>query len=147
MDHTFPLLREARLKNSETSKQPSKITIPERAHPFAKLVFKEMRRQSISYEELEWRAGVLKSTFKAWRSDNRPGAETIEAALGALGWTLVPVPKLDRISPELRARIADIAADLQSEEAAVGAVLTALAEWPEYARVKLHRPQPEGLAA
>ena len=79
------------------SKTKSKITIPPKAHPFVRLAFGEMARQNVTYESLEWAAGVLVSTIKAWRRDNRPGLETIEAALGALGWELIPVPRYDRI--------------------------------------------------
>lgn len=73
--------------------RPSKITIPERCHPLAKVIFAEMKRQSVTYDELEHRSGVLRSTFKAWRTNNKPGLDTIEAALGSLGWSLLPVPR------------------------------------------------------
>lgn len=87
---------------AESSKRPSKITIPERANPLAKLVFGEMQRQSVTYDELEYTSGVLRCTLKAWRSENKPGLETIEAALGALGWSLVPVPSWDRVPQEIK---------------------------------------------
>ena len=90
--------------------RPSKITIPERAHPLAKAVFAEMKRQGVTYDVLEWRAGVLRSTFKAWRTNNRPGLDTIEAALGALGWHVLPVPKPDTLPSELRADLEAVAA-------------------------------------
>lgn len=90
--------------------QPSRITIPERAHPLARFVFAEMKRQNVRYDELEWRAGVLRSTFKAWRTNNAPGLDTIEAALGALGWSVQPVPaKLETLPPELRADLEAVA--------------------------------------
>lgn len=96
------------------SKRPSRITVPERCHPLAKVVFAEMQRQGITYDELEWRAGVLRSTFKAWRTDNRPGLETMEAALGALGWSLLPVPQFEQLPQEVRDgldRLAELWAD------------------------------------
>jgi len=43
-----------------TTKRPSKVTVPERTHPLAKAVFAEMRRQGVTYDELEWRSGVLR---------------------------------------------------------------------------------------
>lgn len=89
--------------------RPSKITIPERCHPLAKVVFAEMRRQSVRYDELEWNAGVLRSTFKAWRTNNRPGLDTIEAALGSLGWSVLPVPKAETLPPALRADLEAVA--------------------------------------
>jgi hypothetical protein len=82
--------------------QNSRITIPERCHPLAKVVFAEMKRQGVTYDELEWRSGVLRSTFKAWRTNNRPGLDTIEAALGVLGWSALPVPKPHTLPVELR---------------------------------------------
>ena len=81
-------------RNAPPPARRSKITIPERCHPLAKIVFAEMQRQNVTYDELEWRSGVLRSTFKAWRTHNRPGLESIEAALGALGWSVLPVPAM-----------------------------------------------------
>src|SRR3982751_1087493 len=91
-------------------KIPSRIQIPERCHPLAKFVFAEMKRQNVRYDELEWRAGVLRSTFKAWRTNNRPGLDTIEAALGALGWHVLCVPKPETLPAELRADLEAVAA-------------------------------------
>jgi transcriptional regulator with XRE-family HTH domain len=90
------------------TKRPSKITIPDRCHPMAKVVFAEMKRQGVTYDELEHRSGVLRSTFKAWRTNNRPGLDTIEAALGALGWSVLPVPK-PLLSAELSADLRAVA--------------------------------------
>lgn len=87
----------------------SKITIPQRCHPLAKIVFAEMQRQRVTYDELEWRSGVLRSTFKAWRTHNRPGLESVEAALGALGWHVLPVPKPETLPAELRSDLEALA--------------------------------------
>lgn len=88
----------------------SKIKVPVRpCHPMARLVFAEMKRQGVTYDALEWSAGVLRSTFKAWRTNNRPGLDTIEAALGALGWDVLPVPKPDRLDPAVRADLEAVA--------------------------------------
>jgi hypothetical protein len=101
---------------AEPSKRPSKITIPEKANPLARLVFAEMQKQNVTYAELEWRSGVLISTFKAWRTDNSPGLLSIEAALGALGWALVPVPQMDRLPEHIRAGLAELNAQWEREE-------------------------------
>ena len=69
-----------------------------------------MKRQGVTYESLEWRAGVLRSTVKAWRKDNRPGLDTIEAALGVLGWHVLPVPKPETLPDELRVDLEAVAA-------------------------------------
>jgi hypothetical protein len=89
--------------------RPSRITVPERCHPLAKVVFAEMQRQGMTYLDIEWKSGVLVSTLKAWRKQNRPGLETIEATLGALGWSVLPVPRPDILPPELRADLASLA--------------------------------------
>ncbi len=90
------------------TRRPSRITIPERCDPRAKVVFAEMRRQGVTYDELEHRAGVLRSTFKAWRTNNKPGLDTLDAALGALGWSLLPVPN-PKLSPQLCADLRAVA--------------------------------------
>lgn len=87
------------------SVRPSRVTVPARANPLAKLVFAEMGKQGVTYAELEHRSGVLTSTFKAWRTDNSPGLASIEAALGALGWVLVPVPRMDRLPARIIAAL------------------------------------------
>ena len=89
----------------------SRITVPARCHAAVKVIFAEMQRQSITYDELEYRSGVLKSTFKAWRTNNRPGLETVEAALGALGWAFLPVPTLSQLPPSIRQGLESLAAE------------------------------------
>ena len=90
--------------------RPSRTTVPARAHPLAKVVFSEMRRQNVPLLDLEWTSGVLASTVKAWRVQSRPGLDTIEAVLGALGWSVLPVPNADTLPIELRADLEALAA-------------------------------------
>lgn len=87
----------------------SKITVPEHCDPRAKFVFAEMQRQGVTYDSLEWKSGVLRTTFKAWRTNNKPGLDTLEAALGALGWTLLPCPQASNIPAALRADLEEVA--------------------------------------
>src|SRR4051812_31783812 len=105
-----PVTQAANWTPSGRPKRASKITVPERCHPLAKAVFAEMRRQGVTYDELEHRAGVLRSTFKAWRTNNRPGLDTIEAALGSLGWHVLAVPRPEALPPQLRADLEAVAA-------------------------------------
>lgn len=98
-------------RKPETPPKPSRITVPARCHAAVKVIFAEMKRQSITYDELEYRSGVLKSTFKAWRTNNRPGLETTEAALGALGWAYLPVPTLSQLPPSIREGLQALAAE------------------------------------
>lgn len=86
------------------------MTVPEHAHPLAKALFAEMRRQGVTYDELEHRAGVLRSTIKAYRKDNRPGLDTIEACLGSLGFNVLPVPKACTLPEGLREDLEALAA-------------------------------------
>lgn len=96
----------------EAASRQSKITVPaldRGVHPLARLVFALMRIQNVTYDEMEYRSGVLRSTIKAWRTHNRPGLESIEATLGVLGWAVLPVPGASQISPALRADLEAIA--------------------------------------
>lgn len=103
--------------------RPSKITIPTHCHPMAKVVFAEMRRQGVTYDELEHRSGVLRSTFKAWRTNNRPGLDTIEAALGSLGWSVLPVPNLAELPEDVRAGLTELASKWSDENALLTGLL------------------------
>jgi hypothetical protein len=97
------------MAQTNSYRRKSKITTPEIAHPLAKSVFTLMREHGVTYDELEWKSGVLRSTFKAWRNANRPGLDTIEAALGVFGYSVLPVPPADVLPPELRADLEAVA--------------------------------------
>lgn len=109
--------------NASAYVRPSRVTIPKRCHPAAKIVFAEMRRQGVSYDDLEWKSGVLRSTIKAWRTNNSPSLDTLSATLGALGWEFLPCPPLDALAPEVKAEIERLATDHGLDE---DALLTAL---------------------
>jgi hypothetical protein len=108
--------------------RPSRITVPERAHPLARLVFGEMQRQNVTYFNLEMDSGVLTSTFKAWRTDNAPGLASIEAALGALGWCLVPVPRMDRLPDDIRDDLKALADEWANREELLGRLMLNLCQ-------------------
>ncbi len=72
--------------------RPSRITIPPKAHPLVKFIFAEMKRQRVTYVELSEMTGLARETITAWRTRNKPDPDSIEAALAALGYGLVPVP-------------------------------------------------------
>lgn len=97
------------MKEARSTTRVSKVTVPEKAHPLAKLVFTLMRDQAVTYDDLEWRSGVLRSTFKAWRTSNLPSVPTLDAALGVLGWNLTAAPKAETLEPALLADLADVA--------------------------------------
>lgn len=103
---------------------PSRITIPDPAHSLVKLVFGQMKKQGVGYSDLEWAAGIQITTIKAWRT-GRPGIESIEAALGALGWGLVPVPNYEMLPANERAAVDGLTTSLSKSELFAAAVLAA----------------------
>ena len=118
-------------------RQPSKVTVPKRAHPAAKIVFAEMRRQGVTYDELEYRSGVLKSTVKAWRTDNSPGLETMQAALGSLGWEFLAVPRLENLPEGVRAKLEEAADVWGSDDDLLTELLAMIATSPRLNRARL----------
>lgn len=113
----------------DSGNRKSRITIPERCHPLAKFLFAEMRRQAVTYDELEHRSGVLRTTFKSYRTNNRPGLETMEAALGALGWSLLPVPRRETLPALLRADLEAIATKYALDELPVLQFIAACSDY------------------
>lgn len=83
-----------------------RVTIPEKVTPVIRLVFAEMRRRQIRYDDLEIAAGVRRATMKAWRKKNRPGLESLEAVLGCLGWSFTPTPANDALPTDIAADLA-----------------------------------------
>ncbi|CCD94624.1 hypothetical protein BRAO375_3660018 [Bradyrhizobium sp. ORS 375] len=83
--------------------------MPERVGPHVKLVFAEMARLRITYDEVEIGSGVRRASVKAWRKKNRPGLESVEAVLGFLGWDFVAVPRAKVLPDEVRAELQPIA--------------------------------------
>lgn len=128
------------------SARQSRVTVPKRCHPAAKIVFAEMRRQGVTYDELEHRSGVQKQTFKAWRTQNAPGLDTISAALGALGWEFLPCPPWDAMAPEVRNGIEKLATEYGlDEDALLTALLREVASRP--LNTAGHRRKPDGNAS
>ena len=83
---------------------PSKLTVPPPGvHPLARFIFAEMKRLRCTYDEMEARSGVLRSTVKIWRRPTTlPHIPTLEAALGVLGWRLEALPSADTLPLGLR---------------------------------------------
>ncbi|HEY0329633.1 MAG TPA: hypothetical protein VGC77_11095 [Rhodopseudomonas sp.] len=74
-----------------------------------KLVFSEMARLQVTYDEVEEGSGVRRASVKAWRRKNKPGLESLEAVLGWLGWDFVAVPRAKALPEEVRAELQPIA--------------------------------------
>jgi hypothetical protein len=87
------------------------VSIPARVAPHVRLVFSEMARQVRSYDDLEAASGIRRASVKAWRHKNRPGLESLEAVLGALGWHFVAVPAhIEHLPPSVAAKLAEVSA-------------------------------------
>ncbi|WP_311276122.1 hypothetical protein [Methylobacterium sp. WCS2018Hpa-22] len=99
-------------RNPDKRKRPATITVPDRVGPHVRLLFTEMRRQNVTYDEVEEGSGVRRAALKAWRHKNRPSLESIEAALGFLGFDLVPIPRAKVLPAEIVAEIREVAARL-----------------------------------
>lgn len=79
-----------------------RVTVPEQAHPLVRFLFHEMRRQRVSYEEQAEQSGLSRHTLTAWRGRSKPDLDSLEAALGVLGYGLVPMPLAGRRAPRRR---------------------------------------------
>jgi hypothetical protein len=126
-------------RKPEPPKRPSRISVPVRCHPMAKLVFAEMQRQNVTYDSMEHYSGVLRSTLKAWRTHNKPGLETIEAAFGVLGWAVLPVPRLKELPPEIQAGLEELAAKWEGINPTLHQLLATVSRIPimgEFARLE-----------
>jgi hypothetical protein len=87
--------------------------MPERVGPHVKLVFAEMARLRVTYDELEESSSVRRPSVKAWRRKNRPGLESLEAVLNSLGWSLTPTPALEILPAEIAADMAALATKMK----------------------------------
>jgi transposase-like protein len=56
-------------------------------------MFAEMIRQEISLSELSRRVGCDYHTIASWRCQCNPQLQLLDAAITALGFDLMPVPK------------------------------------------------------
>jgi hypothetical protein len=88
------------------------VTMPSRVSPHVKLVFSEMARLQVTYDEVEATSGVRRPTVKQWRKKNRPSLESLESVLSVLGWAYVPVPALQTLPPELAGELTALALKL-----------------------------------
>ncbi|WP_184515906.1 hypothetical protein [Tardiphaga robiniae] len=102
------------------------VTIPDRVGPHVKLVFAEMARLGVTYDEVEEGSGVRRASVKAWRKKNRPGLENLQAVLGFLEWDFAPVPTLQALPPDLAGELTALALKLQLNMPATWAAVTAV---------------------
>lgn len=91
------------------------VTMPERVGPHVRLVFAEMARLGVTYDETEDVSGVRRATIKAWRKKNAPGLESLRAVFGFLGWDFAPVPSLQILPPDLAGELTALALKMQHD--------------------------------
>jgi hypothetical protein len=87
----------------------SRVTVPEHAHPIARLIFTLVRRQNMTLVELSEKAGVLQSTVKATRHRNIPTLSTAHCLINALDHEICIVPRASSMPPDLRIDLEPIA--------------------------------------
>lgn len=63
--------------------------VPERCHPFVRVLFEEMNRQRLSAQVVAERSGVAKDSIIKWRSEFSPRLTNIEACLAVVGRKIV----------------------------------------------------------
>ena len=68
--------------------RPTKLSDPQRAHPFVRRIYQEMVAQQTTASDVAERSGVGRDTIRSWRGRNSPTLANIEAVLGALGYRL-----------------------------------------------------------
>lgn len=93
------------------------------AHPHARLVFALMRQKGVRYDDLAERSGVTRASYKAWRRKNKPSLESLSAALGALGWSYIPVPSTESLPNDIASDLSSIADRLGAQMPEVFAML------------------------
>lgn len=80
-------------------------SVPTRAHPLARALYARMGQCRTTYQDVEAASGVKKSTFKAFRTTNAPGTNSIQAVLNAVGLQALCVPSIDILPAPLAAEL------------------------------------------
>lgn len=132
---------------NDKPQRPSRLKIPPHAHPYVRLVYALARDGNVTLEELAWRSGIGIGTIKdhrgppafsgvsegavrSYRREKVPTLQSIEALLGALGWTLAPVPPVESLSQKTRDALEAISLDFRSDNEALAAVLSKIITVP-----------------
>lgn len=78
---------------SEQNSVSRQITVPARALPAVRALYARMRDVGMTYDQLEVKSGVKKTTFKAWRGFNSVTPGNLQATLRAVGLFALPTPR------------------------------------------------------
>jgi len=114
----------------------SAISVPKSAHPLVRLLFMLMRKHGTRYDILQDASGVLRQTFRSWRTDKFPGIRALSATLGCYGYRLLPCPPLDDLPAHVRDQLEEIGQHFFSDDEALAACVYAATSkpWPSEGR-------------
>ena len=109
----------------ERSKRANRrtATVPSGVEPVVRLIFAEIARQGIRYEDVENFSGVRRATVKSYRRKNRPGWESVQSLLSVLGFGFVPTPAIQTLPPHLMGEITALSSKLAKDVPATFAAL------------------------
>lgn len=79
------------MANIAGGKYRGKLTIPTKAHPLVRHLFKIMNQQMATLSEVAEEAGTTRHVISQWRTQNLPRLDTLIAAFNSLGWDLCAV--------------------------------------------------------
>jgi hypothetical protein len=88
------------------------VTTPKGATPIVRLVFGELARQAVRYQDCEDFSGVGRAAIKSWRRKSKPSWESLQSVLSALGFGFAPTPALQVLPPELAGEVTTLALKL-----------------------------------
>jgi hypothetical protein len=86
--------------NYNGNNRRGRIAIPEHVHPLVQDFIVEMNKQQATYAELAARTCVGVDTMRFWSKRHMPRLDTFEAALNALGLTLV-IRRIEQPRPKV----------------------------------------------
>lgn len=65
-----------------------RLVVPKHAHPFVRMLIRELNRKDMTMHELADESGVHVRTIQAWRHKNLPKIDLLEACFNVLGMRL-----------------------------------------------------------
>lgn len=116
------------MNESQASPPRSRISEPVRAHPLCKRLYREMAARGVTYDAMEAESGVQKSTFKALRTANSPGVNSLQRLLQVVGHNLLPLPAAETLPPPLLADLGAITARHGLSEPPIAGLIAVAAE-------------------
>jgi hypothetical protein len=99
----------------ERSKRANRrcATMPAGVQPIVRVIFAEIARQNLRYQDVEDFSGVRRASLKSWRRRTRPSWESVQSVLSVLGFGFVPTPALQVLPAELAGEFPALAMKLE----------------------------------